>query len=183
MILKVKNEGEDGCDYAFGGNGTGVGDVTFNGLTIDTTANTGSYKGFAYMKGTFNDCNFVGAYSLNNANDFVFNRCTFDFKNGYFWTWGANSVTFNDCTFGGNSKTILAHGTVSTVININHCDFAATEKGYTGAGDNTAAVEMDPVGTNTYTINFTGENTITASYAGWTRVKDGSTGHTITGLN
>lgn len=183
VILKVKNEGEDGCDYDFGPSGANLGDITFNGVTIDTTANTGNYKGYAYMKGTFNDCTFVGAYSLNNANDFVFNRCTFDFKNGYFWTWGANSVTFNDCTFGGNSKTILAHGTVSTVININNCDFAATEKGYTGAGDNTAAVEMDPVGTNTYTINFTGENTITASYAGWTRVKDGSTGHTITGLN
>jgi hypothetical protein len=152
-------------------------------VTFDTTSNTGNYKGFAYMKGIFNDCNFVGAYSLNNANDFVFNRCTFDFKNGYFWTWGAKSVTFDGCTFNGNSKTILAHGTASTVININNCKFAATEKGYTGAGDNTAVVEMDPITTNTYTINFTGENTITDSYAGWTRVKDSSTGHVITGLN
>ena len=182
-VIKLYNDGEDGCDYAFGGNGTGVGNITFNGLTIDTTANTGNYKGFAYMKGIFNDCNFVGAYSLNNANDFEFNRCTFDFKNGYFWTWGANSVTFDGCTFIGNSKNILAHGYASTVININNCTFAATEKGYTGAGDNTAAVEIDPAGTNTYTINFTGENTITENYAGWTRVKDGSTGHTITGLN
>ena len=182
-VIKLYNDGEDGCDYAFGGNGTGVGNITFNGLTIDTTANTGNYKGFAYMKGIFNDCNFVGAYSLNNANDFEFNRCTFDFKNGYFWTWGANSVTFDGCTFNGNSKNILAHGYASTVININNCTFAATEKGYTGAGDNTAAVEIDPAGTNTYTINFTGENTITENYAGWTRVKDGSTGHTITGLN
>lgn len=181
-VLKVMNEGEDGCDYGFGGP-TGVGNITFNGLTIDTTANTGNYKGYAYMKGTFNDCNFVGAYSLNNANDFVFNRCTFDFKNGYFWTWGANSVTFNECVFNGNSKAILAHGSASTVININNCAFAATEKGYTGSGDNTAVVEMDPVGFNTYTINFTGENTITDSYADWTRVKDGSTGHIITGLN
>ena len=183
VVLKVKNEGEDGCDYDFGSGGAGVGNITFNGLTIDTTANTGNYKGYAYMKGTFNDCNFVGAYSLNNANDFVFNRCTFDFKNGYFWTWGANSVTFDGCTFNGNSKTILAHGSASTVININNCTFAATEKGYTGSGDNTAVVEMDPTASNTYTINFTGENTKTDSYAGWTRVKDDSTGHTITGVN
>ena len=182
-VIKLYNDGEDGCDYAFGGNGTGVGDVTFNGVTIDTTSNTGNYKGFAYMKGTFNDCNFVGAYSLNNANDFVFNRCTFDFKNGYFWTWGANSVTFNACVFNGNSKAILAHGYASTVITIKDCKFNATEQGFTGAGDNTAAVEIDPAGSNTYTIIFEGENTITGSYAGWTRVKDGSTGHTITGLN
>jgi hypothetical protein len=181
-ILKLYNDGEDGCDYAFGGNGTGVGDITFNGLTINTESNTGNYKGFAYMKGTFNGCNFVGAYALNNANDFIFKGCTFDFKNGYFWTWGANSVTFDRCRFNGNSKNILAHGYASTQITINNCDFAATEVGKTGAGDPTACVEIDPAGTNVYTINFTGTNTKTDKYAGWTRIKDGSTGHTITGV-
>ncbi len=182
-VIKLYNDDENGCDYAFGGADTGVGNVTFNGVTFDTTSNTGNYKGFAYMKGTFNDCNFVGAYSLNNANDFVFNRCTFDFQNGYFWTWAANSVTFDGCTFNGNSKAILAHGYASTVINIKDCTFAATEKGYTGSGDNTAAVEIDPAGTNTYAIEFSGTNTKTDSYADWTRVKNGSTGHTITGLS
>lgn len=181
-VLKLYNDGEDGCDYAFGGASTGVGDVTFNGLTIDTQGNTGSYKGFAYMKGTFNNCNFVGAYSLNNANDFAFNKCTFDFKNGYFWTWGANSVTFDGCTFNGNSKNILAHGWASTTITINNCTFAATEVGTTSAGDPTACVEIDPAGNNTYTINFTGNNTKTDKYNGWTRIKDSSTGHTITGV-
>lgn len=181
-VLKLYNEGEDGCDYAFGDGGTGVGDITFNGLTINTTSNNGNYKGFAYMKGTFNNCNFVGAYSLNNANDFVFNKCTFDFNNGYFWTWGANSVTFDGCAFNGNSKNILAHGWASTTITINNCTFAATEVGYTGTGDPTACVEIDPAGTNTYTINFTGNNTKTDKYTGWTRIKDSSTGHTITGV-
>ena len=181
-VLMLNNEGEDGCDYAFGAGGIGVGDITFNGLTINTTSNTGNYKGFAYMKGTFNNCNFVGAYSLNNANDFAFNKCTFDFKNGYFWTWGANSVTFDGCTFNGNSKNILAHGYASTTITINNCTFAATEVGYTGDGDPTACVEIDPAGDNTYTINFTGNNTKTDKYNGWTRIKDGSTGHTITGV-
>ena len=181
-ILKLYNDGEDGCDYAFGGNGTGVGDITFNGLTINTESNTGNYKGYAYMKGTFNNCNFVGAYSLNNANDYTFTDCTFDFRNGYFWTWGANSVTFDRCRFNGNSKNILAHGYASTQITINNCTFAATEVGKTGAGDPTACVEIDPAGTNVYTINFTGTNTKTDKYAGWTRIKDGSTGHTITGV-
>lgn len=181
-VLKVMNEGEDGCDYGFGSGGAGVGNVTFNGITIDTSANTGNYKGYAYMGGTFNDCTFVGAYSLNNANTFEFNNCDFDFKNGYFWTWGAEKATFNNCTFNGNSKCILAHGYASTEITINNCEFAATEKGYTGSGDNTACVEIDPVNTNTYTINFTGYNTKTEHYSGWTRVKDTSTGHTITGV-
>lgn len=183
VVFKLLNQGEDGCDYGFGGNGTGVGTYVFNNITFDTTENTGNYKGYAYMGATYNNCNFVGAWSLNNANDFYFNNCTFDFKNGYFWTWGANNVSFDECTFNGNSKTILAHGWASTKIIINDCTFAATEKGFTGSGDNTACIEIDPAGTNTYTINFTGEkNTKTDSYAGWTRIKDGSTGHTITGV-
>ena len=175
-VIKIMNEGEDGCDYGFDG-----ATVTFNGVTFNTTANNGNYKGFARMTATFNDCAFFGAYTTHMVQ--TFNDCTFDFNNGYLWIWGATEVSFNGCEFGGNSKAILAHGGANTVITINNCVFAATEKGYTGAGDNTAAVEIDPTGTNTYTIKFTGENTITNSYAGWTRVKDGSTGHTITGVN
>ena len=175
-VLKVMNEGEDGCDYGFDRS-----TVTFNGLTINTTANNGNYKGYTRLTATYNDCNFVGAYTSHMVQ--TFNNCTFDFKNGYFWIWGAKEVNFNGCTFNGNSKNILAHGWESSVININDCAFAATEKGYTGAGDNTACVEIDPAGSNVYTINFTGNNTKTDSYNGWTRVKDNSTGHTITGLN
>ena len=175
-VLKVTNEGEDGCDYGFDGS-----TVTFNGLTINTTANNGNYKGFTRLTATYNNCNFVGAYTSHKVQ--TFNNCTFDFNNGYFWIWGATQVNFNGCTFNGNSKNILAHGWESSVININDCAFAATEKGYTGAGDWTACVEIDPAGTNTYTINFTGNNTKTDSYAGWTRVKDDSTGHRITDLN
>ena len=176
VVIKVMNEGEDGCDYGFD-NST----VIFNGVTIDTTANTGNYKSYARMAATFNNCEFVGAYAAFKDN--TFNNCTFDFQNGYFWTWGAETLNFSGCTFNGNSKAILAHGGNSTTINIVNCAFAATEKGYTSSGDNTAAVEMDPTGTNTYTVNFSGNNTITEAYNGWTRVKDGSTGHTITGLN
>lgn len=181
-VLKLTNEGEAGCDYGFGASDTGVGNYTFNGITINTEDNDGSYKGYCYMKATFNDCSFVGAYSLNNENDFKFYKCTFDFKNGYFWTWAANSVTFEECTFTGNSKAILAHGGVSTTINIKDCQFNATEKGYTSSGTNTACVEIDPTETNTYTISFTGTNTKTEHYNGWTRIKDDSTGHTITGV-
>lgn len=176
VVIKVMNEAEDGCDYGFDSS-----TVIFNGVTIDTTANTGNYKGYARMRATFNNCEFVGAYAA--FGDSTFNNCTFDFKGGYFWTWGAETLNFSGCTFNGNSKAILAHGGNSTTINIVNCAFAATEKGYTGSGDNTAAVEMDPTGTNTYTVNFSGKNTITEAYAGWTRVKDGSTGHIITGLN
>ena len=132
------------------------------------------------MNATYNDCNFVGAYTSFKTQSF--NNCTFDFKGGYFWVWGAEQLTFNGCEFGGDSKNILAHGGASTVININNCTFAATQKGHTGAGDWTAAIEIDPVGTNTYTINFTGENKLSENYSGWTRVKDGSTGHVINGL-
>ena len=170
-VIKLYNEAEDGCDYGFDGS-----TVTFNGVTIDTTSNNGNYKGYARMNATFNNCSFFGAYTSHQTQ--TFNNCYFDFNNGYFWIWGAKEVTFNNCEFGGNSKAILAHGWESSVININNCDFAATEKGYTGSGDNTAAVEIDPAGTNTYAINING-GSITDAYAGWIRVKDGSTNHEI----
>jgi len=175
-VIKIMNEAEDGCDYGFDGS-----TVTFNGITFDTSANNGNYKGFARMNATFNNCTFRGSYTTHKVQ--TFNNCDLDFKNGYLWIWGAEEVTFNACEFGGNSKAILAHGWASSKINIKDCKFTATEKGYTGAGDNTAAVEIDPAGSNTYTINFSGTNTKTDSYSGWTRVKDGSTGHTITGLD
>ncbi len=172
-VLKIMNEGEDGCDYGFDGS-----KVTFNGVTFDTSANNGNYKGYARLTATFNNCSINGAYTTHMVQ--TFNNCSFNTNNGYIWIWGATEVTFNGCDFGYNSKAILAHGGASTVININNCHFNANEKGYTGAGDNTAAVEIDPTGANVYTINFTGKNTITDSYAGWVRVKDGSTGHITT---
>ena len=175
-IIMIYNEGEDGADYGFDGS-----TVTFNGVTINTSKNTGSYKGFARMNATFNYCDFIGAYCSFHAQSF--NNCTFDFKNGYFWTWGATALTFDACEFNGNSKCILAHGSAATTININDCSFNASEKGYTGAGDNTAVVEMDPIANNRYTVNFTGNNTKTEHYAGWYRVKDETTGHTVTGIN
>jgi uncharacterized protein YjbI with pentapeptide repeats len=160
---------------------------TVNGIYKDCTftGSNGLRYGYVGETAVFENCVFSGnTYGIHfdgGANEVIFKNCTFS---GFNATAAAvTKVTFDGCTFNGNSKTILAHGGASTVININNCKFAATEKGYTGAGDNTAVVEMDPIGSNTYTINFTGENTITDSYAGWTRVKDGSTGHTITGLN
>ena len=175
-VLKLYNEGEDGCDYGFDGS-----TVTFNGVTIDTTANTGNYKGYARMTATYNDCTFVG----NGFTTFMtssFNNCTIAI-NGYVWTWGAQAVNFTECTFTGDSRAILAHGSASTVITVTDCDFAATAKGTTYSGDWTAAVEIDPTGSNTYTINFVGENNLSEYYSGWTRVKDGTTGHVITGVN
>ena len=175
-IIKIMNEGENGADYGFDGS-----TVTFNGVTVDTTANTGSYKGYARMTATFNDCAFVGG-GFTTFQATSFNNCTFDL-NGYIWTWGATEVNFTECTFIGDSRTILAHGSASTVITVKDCDFAATTKGHTGSGDWTAAVEIDPTGSNIYTINFEGTNTMSENYSGWTRVKDNSTGHIITGLN
>ena len=183
-VLKLYNEGEDGVDYGFGDSGNSGGSYTINGVTVDTTANTGNYKGYAYHKSmTFNDCKFFGAYAVVADATQTFNDCEFDFNDGYFWTWGAKELNFNNCTFVGKSKAILAHGYAATVINIDKCTFAATEKGYASNGTVwTSAVEIDPAGTNTYTIKFT-ETTVNDNYSGWTRVKDGSTGHIITGAN
>lgn len=173
-VLNLYNVGENGANYSFKGS-----NVTFDGLTINTNANTGSYKGFAYMKGTFNNCNFIGG-GFTTYDNCSFNNCTIGLD-GYVWTWGASAVTFEGCTFTGDSRSILAHGSASTVIDIKNCNFAATEKGYTGSGDWTACVEIDPTANNTYTINING-STKNDNYSDWARIKDGSTGHSINGV-
>ncbi len=167
-VIKIMNEGEDGCDYGFDG-----ATVTFNGVTFDTSANNGNYKGFARMEATFNNCNFVGSYTTFDNTQF--NNCSFNLKNNYVWTWGASKVDFNNCVFedeNGVAKAILVHGGTSATVTVNNCTFKATEPAKTWDGIDVAAVSIDPTNAATiYTINFIGENTVSDAFNGLVQVK------------
>ena len=167
-VIKIMNEGENGCDYGFDG-----ATVTFNGVTFDTSANNGNYKGFARMEATFNNCNFVGSYTTFDNTQF--NNCSFNLKNNYVWTWGASKVDFNNCVFedeNGVAKAILVHGGTSATVTVNNCTFKATEPAKTWDGIDVAAVSIDPTNAATiYTINFIGENTVSDAFNGLVQVK------------
>jgi hypothetical protein len=133
VVLKIMNEGEAGSDYGFDGS-----TVTFNGVTFDSIGNNGSYPGYARMSATYNNCTFIGQYSLNK--DSEFNDCTFNVSGDVYnlWTWGASVATFNGCTFNSDGKAILLYGGVDTKLTVNGCTF--NDKG--GLTDKKAAIEI-----------------------------------------
>ncbi len=160
--VAVSNEsagGSDGSgvDYGFEG-----ATVIFEGITIDTTAQSGDYRGYARMKATYNNCTFIGSYTVFDNS--VFNNCTFDTRNGYVWaTWGGSSVEFNNCTFNSDvAKAILVHGGISSTVTVKDCSFTAKTAAYTWNKLYVAAVSIDPANANTtYNVNFVGNNTVT----------------------
>ena len=117
-VLKPTNEGESGADYDFDGS-----TVTFTNLTIDTTANNGTYPGYARMVATYNDCVINGEYHLYNNGEF--NYCTLDVTGNRYniWTWGCPTATFDHCTFNCDGKSMLLYGTANTNLTISNSVF------------------------------------------------------------
>lgn len=120
-VLKSTKEGNEGADYDFDGS-----NVTFTGLTIDTSSHSGSYKGYARMNGTYNDCVIIGEYCLYG--DSEFNYCTLNTSGDIYniRTWGAPIATFDHCTFNSDGKAMLLYGTVNTKLTLESCLFNDT---------------------------------------------------------
>ena len=173
-VIKVANEGENGHDAGCDG-----ATVTFNGVTFNTTANGGQYRGFTRMNGIYNDCAFIGSYTTSSGVHKFYN-CAFDLKNNYVWTWGASDVLFDNCTFedaNGVGKAILVHeGAAVTNVTVRDCTFTASTAAYTWDGLYVAAVSIDPVGASKkITVNFEGTNTVVTT-EGATADANGNTG-------
>ena len=117
VVIGVADDGSyEGCDYSLDG-----ATVTFNGLTIVTDG--GTYRGYARMTGTYNNCTFINAYTLYMAS--VFNNCEFNVSGDAYnvWTWGAPTVEFNNCVFNSSGKSVLLYGNTDTVLTANNCVF------------------------------------------------------------
>ncbi len=150
-VLKVMHEHSDGYDGGFDSS-----NITFNGVTIDSTANNGQYPGYVRMNGTYNNCTINGQYTLYGVSEF--NNCTFNISGDKYsiWTWGATDATFNGCTFNSDGKSILLYSTVNTNLTVNNCVF--NDNG--GLTDLKAAIEVgDDYGKSyTLTVNNTTVN-------------------------
>ena len=132
-VLKVMHEHSDGYDGGFDSS-----NITFNGVTIDSTANNGQYPGYVRMNGTYNNCTINGQYTLYGVSEF--NTCTFNISGNKYsiWTWGAPTATFNGCTFNSDGKALLLYGTENTKLTIAGCTF--NDNG--GLTDLKAAIEI-----------------------------------------
>lgn len=120
-VLKSTQEGGEGADYDFDGS-----TVTFNGLTIDTSSHSGSYKGYARMNGTYNDCVIIGEYCLYGNSEF--NYCSLNTSGDIYniRTWGAPVAMFDHCTFNSDGKAMLLYGTANTKLTLESCLFNDT---------------------------------------------------------
>lgn len=120
-VLKSTKEGDEGADYDFDGS-----TVTFNGLTLDTSSHSSSFKGYARMNGTYNDCVIIGEYCLYG--DAEFNYCTLNTSGDIYniRTWGAPVATFDHCTFNSDGKAMLLYGTANTKLTLESCLFNDT---------------------------------------------------------
>jgi len=147
-ILLPEVEGAEGADYDFDGS-----NVTFNGLTIDATKGSGSFKGYARMNGTYNDCVIVGEYCLYGEAEFNF--CTLNTSGDIYniRTWGAPNATFKRCTFNSDGKAMLLYGTANTNLLLDSCIF--NDSGV--LPDMKAAVEIGNDYNKSYTLTV--ENT------------------------
>ena len=190
VVIKIVDDGESGLDAGCDG-----ATITFNGVTFDSTANAGQYKGFTRMSGIYNDCAFVGSYTTSSGSHKFYN-CDFDLRNNYVWTWGASEVVFDKCTFedaNGIGKAILVHeGAAVANVTVRDCSFTASTAAYTWNGLYVAAVSIDPTGTKQVNVNFEGTNTVITSdgaiadangntgFAGLHQIKNANTTSTIT---
>lgn len=150
-VLKLENQGELGMDYSFDGS-----TVTFNGVTIDTTSNGGTYPGYARMAATFNNCTINGTFNLSSREK-TFNNCTFNVSGDSYnvWTWGVGKVTFNGCEFNCDGKSILVYNQ-NCDVNVNNCVFNDN-----GTISGKAAIEAcnGDSGANCVTLNIRVTNT------------------------
>jgi hypothetical protein len=145
-------------------------DVVFNGLTVDFRNENGTNqftRGSSSKSSTFNDCNIVGQF-FGYSGDYNFKNCYIDSNDEHIWFYGASSMTFRNCEFyNKRSRAILLYqngGKYKAVVNIHNCHFFADGVYMSDLWPAySVVVEIQPV-TNDSEVNFTGNNTISATY-------------------
>lgn len=126
----------------------GEASITFRKMKF-TGKNSNTMSGFGIQSTTkvitFEECTFVDAVTNEHNGSVVYDRCNFT-GTYYITTYSVKSAKFAGCTFDRNdSRAILvySHGDNPVQVTVSECEFKAVGKGYTGAGDWTAAVEID----------------------------------------
>ena len=129
-------------------NSVGDASITFKNLHI-RGKNENVMSGFGIQSTTGNivyeNCTFDGAVTNEYYGTVTYRNCTFT-GTGYITTYAVKSATFENCVFDkADSRAVLvySHGNNPCVVTLTNCQFKAAAKGHTGAGDWTAAVEVD----------------------------------------
>ena len=146
-------------DYSFDGAGT----VTFKNMTM--RSGSADYLGFIRPDNTVvYNCIVKGKTAYWGYNTAVFENTTFYPPTGDYalWAYSSKVMTFNNCTFNATGKVINVYREASTqnvTINVNDCTFNSN-------GDKSKQalnINDSTMGDNKYTLNITGNNTVTAA--------------------
>lgn len=147
-------------DYSFDGAGT----VTFRNMTMLSTDK--DYLGFIRIDNTvLENCVLTGKTFYWGYKTAVFKNTTFNPPTGDYalWTYCSPVMTFDNCTFNApTGKVINVYtdgGTQNVTVNVKNCTFNSSDLLHKQA----LTINDSTMGNFKYTLNFTGNNTVTAA--------------------
>ena len=159
---------EYNSDYSFDGAGT----ITFRNMTLRSGA--ADYLGFTRADNTVVDnCTVNGMTFYWGYTSATFNDTTFNCPQGKYalWTYSSPVMTFNSCTFNSSGKVINVYnegGTPNVTVNFNNCTVNSSNS------ESLSVMNINDALVQSFTINFTGANTINGIKADGIAATDGS---------
>ena len=169
-------------DTVISGNTCTAYNVTFNGVTIESTGD--AYTGIQHSNEVvYNNVTIIGNMYLY-AKKVVFNNCTFDLSStdDYIWVYGATNVEFNNCTFNTKGKAILVFqdgSEVDQTVKVEGCTFNASQSASTWNKIHISAVSIDGSQGGTYNV-ILNKNTVDADFNGLWQDKTNAGNITVT---
>ena len=162
----------------------GGGEVTFNGVTINTAGS--GYNGINAEKVVYDNVTINGSMRLYREN-VVFNNSVINLNGDYIWVYAAKNVEFKGCEFNTTGKAILIYneGAGASKVKVEGCVFNASvgDKAGAIANQNCAAFEIDNFQTSgigaAHVLNTTG-NSVDSNFSGEWRIKNYVAGNPIT---
>ena len=155
-------------DYSFDGAGT----ITFQNMTL--LSGTADYLGFIRAdKTVVENCVINGKTFYWGYSEATFNNTTFNCPSGGYalWTYSSPVMSFNNCTFYSSGKVINVYnegGTPNVTVNFNNCTVNSSFP------ESLSVMNINDAPVQSFTINFTGANTINGIKADGIAATDGS---------
>ena len=155
-------------DYSFDGAGT----ITFRNMTL--RSGTVDYLGFIRADKTLvENCVINGKTFYWGYSEATFSNTTFNCPQGGYalWTYSSPVMSFNSCTFNSSGKVINVYnegGTPNVTVNFNNCTVNSS------SSESLSVMNINDAPVQSFTINFTGANTINGIKADGIAATDGS---------
>ena len=155
-------------DYSF----DGAGAVTFRNMTL--RSGNANYLGFIRAGKTLvENCVVNGKTFYWGYSEAIFSNTTFNCPSGDYalWTYSSPEMSFNSCTFNSSGKVINVYnegGTPNVTVNFNNCTVNSSYS------ESLSVMNINDALVQSFTINFTGANTINGIKADGIAATDGS---------